>query len=72
MEGTDLTDEVNQYEGVSQRYVGKQIVSSLKVKCTHAVTLRETLATDNIWVDLVLRKAQLFLSSEHTRKTLDV
>ena len=29
IEGTGLTDEVNQYEGVSQRYVGKQIVSSL-------------------------------------------
>ena len=49
IEGTGLTDEVNQYEGVSQRYVGKQIVISLQVTCTHAVTLRETLATDIIW-----------------------
>jgi len=29
IEGTGLKDEVNQYEGVSRHYVGKQIVSSL-------------------------------------------
>ena len=30
IEGTGLTDEVNQYEGVSQRYVVKQVMSSLQ------------------------------------------
>ncbi len=47
IEGTGLTDEVNQYEGVSQRYAGKQVVSSPSVTCTHAVTQKTTLATDN-------------------------